>query len=115
MGDKNGDGEMVFKKAQNAYEDAKQLCVKLKKEGETVPDEDEKDFSANYAWKPPGLRAAVARDAAKKVFLKAKAVWERKAAPNKAREERLALLKEKVNEAKLAQQKADEAMSEIRK
>lgn len=112
---KTSDVEGSFKKAQASYEDAKKLCAKLKKEGEDVPDEGAKDFSAKFAWKPPGLRAAKARDDAKAAFLKAKQAWEKAALPNKKREERLAALKAKVEEAKTKQEEAEAAAKELKK
>lgn len=112
---KSSDVEGAFKRAQSSYEEAKKLCAKLKKEGEDVPDEGMKDFSAKFAWKPPGVRAAKARDAAKEVFLKAKQAWEKAAAPNKKKEERLAALKAKVEEAKAKQEEVEAAAKELKK
>merc|ERR1712187_660917 len=112
---KTSDVEAASQRARTSYEDAKKLCAKLKKEGEDVPEEGFKDVSAPGCWKAPGLKAALAREAAKVVFEKTKKVWDKKAAPNAAREERLAVLKEKINEAKANQEKVEEAMKELRK
>merc|ERR1712087_539438 len=95
---KAGDADAAYKRAQNNYEQAKKMCARLKKEGEEVPGEGEKDFSAPGAFKPPGLRAARERDAAKKELDKRKAVWEKAAAPNVSKQERLNELSEKIKD-----------------
>merc|ERR1712187_133705 len=112
---KVGDAEIKLKRAQNAYDEAKKLCARLKKEGEDVPDEGEKDVSAPGAWKAPGLRAAKARDAAKEELRKAKAAWDKLAVPAAAKEERLKALKEKMKGIEQQQQEVEEAIKSARK
>merc|ERR1712107_154460 len=112
---KSGDAEMKFNRAQKTYDEAKKLCARLKKEGEEVPDEGEKDVSAPGAWKPPGLRAAKARDAAKQELMKAKALFEKIMAPAAAKEERLQALKEKMKAIEQQQEKTEEAIKNARK
>merc|ERR1719442_245271 len=104
---KAGDVEIVYKRAQKAYDDAKKECARLKKEGEEVPDEGEKDLSAPGAFKSLGLRAALARDAAKQQLAKAKVAWEKAAAPSSAKEERLKALKDKIKEIQQQQESAE--------
>merc|ERR1712107_816237 len=112
---KTGDAEMKFKRAQKNYDEAKKLCARLKKEGEEVPDEGEKDVSAPGAWKPPGLRAAKARDTAKQELMKTKALFEKIMAPAAAKEERLQALKEKMKAIEQQQEKTEEAIKNARK
>merc|ERR1712139_339658 len=94
------DAELAYKKVLARYEEAKKLCARLKKEGEEVPEEGEKDYAAPGAYKSPGKRAAEDRNLAKKALAKAKAEWEKVMAPATAKEERLKMLKEKIADAK---------------
>merc|ERR1712176_737382 len=112
---KAGDAEMKFNRAQKAYDEAKKLCARLKKEGEHVPEEGEKDVSAPGAYKPPGLRAAKARDAAKQELTKMKAAFEKLLGPAAAKEERLKALKEKMKNIEQQQEEVEEAIKNARK
>jgi len=112
---KAGDVEIVYKRAQKAYDDAKKECARLKKQGEEVPDEGEKDLSASGAFKPPGLRAALARDAAKQQLAKARAAWEKAAAPSSAKEERLKALKDNIKEIQQQQESAEAEIKAAKK
>lgn len=112
---KAGDAETSFRRAQNNYEQAKKLCARLKKEGEDVPSEGDKDFAAPGAFKPPGYRAAKDRDLAKKDFDKRKAVWEKASAPNASKQERLDELKEKIKEIQQQQEQAEEEIKAAKK
>merc|ERR1711957_1014984 len=103
-----GDVEANFKRAERSYDDAKKLCARLKKEGDDVPDEGDKDLSAPGAFKPPGVKAALARDNAKREFLKMKAIYEKAAAPAGKKEEMLKALKEKMKSIEEERDKADE-------
>merc|ERR1719223_139478 len=93
---KAGGVEAAYNRALKNYEEAQKMCVRLKKEGEEVPDEGEKDFSAPGAYKPPGVRAAKARDAAKQELARTKAAFGKAAGPVAAKEERLKELKDKM-------------------
>merc|ERR1712232_889464 len=107
--------EMAYKKAERNYEEAKKLCARLKKDGEEVPAEGERDFAAPGAFKPPGVRAAKDRDAAKKELEKRKAVWQKAAGPNVAKQERLNELKEKIKEIQAESEKAEEEVKAAKK
>jgi len=91
------------------------LCSRLKKEGEDVPDEGEKDISAPGSYKPPGLRAAKTRDLAKIELEKKKSLYEKTAKPSAAKEERLQALKEKLKEIEKEQEEAQESIKQAKK
>lgn len=94
------DASASYERAKRAFDDAKKRCKELSDSGEHVPAEGEKDLSAPGAWKPPGVQAAKARDAAKVAFAKAKAVWERATAAASVKEGRQKALKDKMQEVK---------------
>jgi len=102
------DAESVFKRAQRTYDEAKKRCAELKKQGEEVPDEGEKDISAAGAWKPPGVRAAKDRDAAKAALAKVKPVHEKAQEALQAKEKVAGAIKEKMSAAKQRKQELEE-------
>ncbi|CAK0866125.1 unnamed protein product [Prorocentrum cordatum] len=93
----------AYKRATQAFEQAKKRCKELRESGEHVPEEGEKDLSAPGAWKPPGLQAAKARDAAKVVLVRMKAAWEKAQAVFDAKEARQKAIKEKMQAVKTSQ------------
>jgi len=99
--------ENAYKKAQNAYADAVKLCQQLAAQGEDVPCEGQKDFSAPWAFKPPGVRAAKERDAIKATLPKLKENFEKYHAIASARLQRMNSLKEKMAEAKRQQEEME--------
>merc|ERR1719191_213639 len=84
---KAGQSKNEFERAQAAYNSAKKECEMLKKKGEYVPEEGWKDYSAPWAYKPPGVKAFIEMTAQKEKYLKAKAVWDKESAEIERREE----------------------------
>merc|ERR1711964_455816 len=78
----------AFERAQKAYDSAVKECKVLKANGEYVPEAGWKDYSASFAYKPPGLRAFLDMTAAKEKLAKAKAVWDKVSEDMQSREER---------------------------
>merc|ERR1711920_774589 len=112
---KASSAESAYKKALNAYEEAKKKCKALKAQGEDVPDEGEKDVSAPGAYKPPGLRAAKERDAIKATLPKLKEAYEKTSAVASVKLQRINSLKEKMNEAQKVQETVEADMKAKKK
>eukprot|EP00932_Pfiesteria_piscicida_P014355 SRR837773.261.p1 GENE.SRR837773.261~~SRR837773.261.p1 ORF type:complete len:333 (-),score=64.82 SRR837773.261:71-997(-) len=107
---KADEAEAALKRAQRTFDEAKKRCADLRKQGEDVPEEGEKDLSAPGAWKPPGIRAAKDRDAAKIHLAKAKAVFAKASAALAAKETVAGSVKERLSQAKEKQQAVEETL-----
>merc|ERR1711920_847643 len=112
---KASSAESAYKKALNAYEEAKKKCKALKAQGEDVPDEGEKDVSAPGAYKPPGIRAAKERDAIKATLPKLKDAFEKTSAVASVKLQRINSLKEKMNDAQRLQETVEADMKAKKK
>jgi len=107
----------AFHRAQAAYDSAVKQCKALKAQGEYVPEEGWKDYSASFAFKPPGVRAFLDMTAAKEKLVKAKAAWEKVSEDMQGREERAkaaaARLKEVAQRRKAVEEKKEELDSAL--
>merc|ERR1712039_415426 len=108
--EKAASAESAYKRALSAYEEAKKKCKALKAQGEDVPDEGEKDFSAPGAYKPPGIRAAKERDAIKATLPKLKDAFDKASAVASVKLQRINSLKDKMSEAQRLQEAAETEM-----
>merc|ERR1712216_519373 len=70
---KASEHKAAFERAQRDYDSAVKQCKVLRANGEFVPDEGWKDYSAPFAYKPPGVKAFLDMNIAKEKWAKAKA------------------------------------------
>lgn len=105
--------KVVFERAQAAYDAAVKQCKVLKANGEHVPDEGWKDFSASFAYKPPGVKAFLEMTAAKENWAKAKAVWDKVSEDMQRREERAEAAGDRLKEVKLRRKAVEEKKEEL--
>jgi chromosome segregation ATPase len=109
--------KVAFNRAQAAYDSAVKQCKQLKAAGEYVPEEGWKDYSAPFAYKPPGVRAFLDLQGAKEKFAKAKAVWEKHSEEIQRKEEMaqaaVSKLKEVAAQRKAVEEKKEELDSKL--
>jgi chromosome segregation ATPase len=103
----------VFERAQKEYDSALKQCKELKKQGDFVPDEGWKDYSAPFAYKPPGVRAFMDMTAAKEKWAKAKAVWDRLSEDMQQREERAKAAVDRVKEVQQRRKAVEERKEQV--
>jgi len=112
-----GEHKAVFARAQAAYDSAVKQCKVLKANGEFVPDlqgEDGwKDYSASFAYKPPGVRAFLDMTAAKEKWAKAKLVWDKVSDDMQRREERAQAAVGRLKEVQLRRKAVEEKKEEL--
>lgn len=91
----------------------KKECEMLKKKGEYVPEEGWKDYSAPWAYKPPGVKAFIEMTAQKEKYAKAKAVWDKESAEIERREELAKAAAGKLKEVQQRKKAVEEKKEEL--
>eukprot|EP00746_Dinoflagellata_sp_MGD_P160870 gnl/MRDRNA2_/MRDRNA2_87810_c0_seq1.p1 gnl/MRDRNA2_/MRDRNA2_87810_c0~~gnl/MRDRNA2_/MRDRNA2_87810_c0_seq1.p1 ORF type:complete len:325 (+),score=154.91 gnl/MRDRNA2_/MRDRNA2_87810_c0_seq1:75-1049(+) len=108
-----GEYKTAFDRAQAAYDSAAKQCKALRANGEYVPEEGWKDYTAPFAFKPPGVRAFLDMQAAKEKLAKAKAAWEKVSNDMQGREERAQAAARKFKEVQLRKKAVEEKKEEL--
>lgn len=90
----------ALERAEARLKNAEKKCKELKANGEEVPADGERDYSAPGAWKPPGIMAAKERTMAKDALAKAKSAYEKVSGGLESKQARLQEAKEKLSAAK---------------
>jgi len=110
---KAGEYKAAFERAKAEYDSAVKQCKLLKANGEYVPEEGWKDYSAPFAYKPPGVKAFLDMTAAKEKWAKAKAVWDKLSEDMQQREERAQAAVGRFKEVQLRRKAVEEKKEEL--
>merc|ERR1712151_507344 len=86
----------AMERTQARLKAAEKTCKDLRAQGEEVPADGEKDYSAPGCWKPPGVRAANERKEARAALAKAEVAWKKADGVLTAKMERTNALREKI-------------------
>merc|ERR1712110_305294 len=105
----------AMERAQARLKAAEKTCKDLRAQGEEVPADGEKDFSAPGCWKPPGVRAANERKEARAALAKAEVAWKKADGVLTAKMERTNALREKILGPKEKETSTEERASSRKK